>query len=138
MVAPAPRPPAGRYGPEPTDGTRRLQRLALAALVVVAMVVIGWIGSGVVRDPVIWQDVGYRVDGPGSTEVTFDVTTPLGTAATCRVQALSSSYAQVGVLDVPVPVAQTRTRRVTVTIPTVELAVTAVVEGCERVEGTGG
>ncbi|GIG38614.1 DUF4307 domain-containing protein [Cellulomonas phragmiteti] len=133
MVAPAPRPPAGRYGPEPTDGTRRLQRLALAALVVVAMVVLAWIGTGVMRDPVIWQDVGYRVDGPGSTEVTFDVTTAVGAAATCRVQALSSSYAQVGVLDVPVPPADTRTRRVTVTVPTVELAVTGVVQRCELV-----
>lgn len=134
MVAPAPRPPAGRYGPEPTDATRRLQRLGLAALVVVAMLVLGWTGAGVMRDPVQWQDVGYRVDGPSATEVTFDVTTAVGTAVTCRVQALSSSYAQVGVLDVPVPAAQTRTRRVTVTVPTVELAVTGVVQGCAPVE----
>ncbi|UZN04347.1 DUF4307 domain-containing protein [Cellulomonas sp. S1-8] len=130
MVAPAPRPPAGRYGPEPTAGTRRLQRLGLASLVVVAMLVLGWIGSGVLRDPVQWQDVGYRVDGPSSTEVTFDVTSAVGTAVTCRVQALSASYAQVGVRDVPVPAAQTRTRRVTVTVPTVELAVTGVVDDC--------
>lgn len=130
MVAPAPRPPAGRYGPEPTDATRRLQRLGLAALVVVAMLVIGWVGSGVLRDPVQWQTVGYRVDGATSTEVTFDVTTDVGRSATCRVQALSSSYAQVGVLDVPVPPADHRTRRVTVTVPTVELAVTGVVDGC--------
>ena len=134
MVAPAPRPPAGRYGPEPTDGTRRLQRLGLAAAVVAVMVLLAWIGSGVLRDPVVWQDVGYRVDGPGSTEVTFDVTTAVGASATCRVQALSSSYAQVGVRDVPVPPAATRTRRVTVTVPTVELAVTGVVEGCEPVD----
>ena len=90
--------------------------------------------AGVVRDPVQWQDVGYRVDGPTSTEVTFDVTTRPGAAATCRVQALSSSYAQVGVLDVPVPPAETRTRRVTVTVPTVELAVTGIVQGCEPVD----
>ena len=134
MVAPAPRPPAGRYGPEPTDTTRRLQRLGLAAAVVVVMVLLAWIGAGVMRDPVQWQDVGYRVDGPTSTEVTFDVTTRPGAAATCRVQALSSSYAQVGVLDVPVPPAETRTRRVTVTVPTVELAVTGVVQGCEPVD----
>ena len=134
MVAPAPRPPAGRYGPEPTDATRRLQRLGLAVAVGAAMVVLGWSGAGVVRDPVQWQDGGYRVDGPTSTEVTFDVTTRPGAAATCRVQALSSSYAQVGVLDVPVPPAETRTRRVTVTVPTVELAVTGVVQGCEPVD----
>jgi len=130
VVAPAPRPPAGRYGPEPTDGTRRLQRWGLAALVAVAMLVIGWIGSGVMRDPVQWQDVGYHVDGPDSTQITFDVTSDVGTSVTCRVQALSSSYGQVGVLDVPVPPADTRTRRVTVTVPTVGLAVTGVVQGC--------
>jgi len=134
VVAPAPRPPVGRYGPEPTDGRRRLQRAALAALVAVAMLVIGWIGSGVLRDPVQWQDVGYRVDGPGSTEVTFDVTSAVGTAVTCRVQALSASYGEVGVMDVPVPPAETRTRRVTVTVPTVGLAVTGVVEGCRLAE----
>ncbi|MBO0901628.1 DUF4307 domain-containing protein [Cellulomonas sp. zg-ZUI22] len=134
MVAPAPRPPVGRYGPEPTDATRRLQRVVLAALVVGAMLLLGWIGSGVLRDPVQWQDVGYRVDGPGSTEITFDVTTAVGTGATCRVQALAASYAQVGVLDVDVPPAETRTRRVTVTVPTVELAVTGVVQGCEPVD----
>ncbi|SFK21767.1 DUF4307 domain-containing protein [Cellulomonas sp. KH9] len=134
MVAPAPRPPVGRYGPEPTDATRRLQRAALAVLVVGAMLLLGWIGSGVLRDPVQWQDVGYRVDGPGSTEITFDVTTAPGVGATCRVQALAASYAQVGVLDVDVPPAETRTRRVTVTVPTVELAVTGVVQGCEPVD----
>ena len=131
MVAPAPRPPAGRYGPEPTESTRRLQRLGLAVLVVAAMVLLAWVGSGVLRDPVIWKDIGYRVDGPSSTEITFEVTTPVGESATCRVQALSASYAQVGVLDVPVPATDHRTRRVTVTIPTVETAVTAVVQGCE-------
>lgn len=130
MVAPAPRPPAGRYGPEPTAGTRRLQRLALAGLVVAAMLVLGWIGSGALRDPVQWQDVGYRVDGPDSTQITFDVTSDVGTSVTCRVQSLSASYAQVGVLDVPVPPADTATRRVTVTVPTVGLAVTGVVQGC--------
>lgn len=133
MVAPAPRPPAGRYGPEPTDGDRRLRRLALALLVVVVMVVLGWIGGAVLRDPVIWQAVGYRVDSPSATEITFQVTTPVGGSATCRVQALSASYAQVGVLDVPVPPSETRTRRVTVTIPTVEEAVTAVVQSCDEV-----
>ena len=130
MVAPAPRPPAGRYGPEPTDGTRRLQRLALAVVVVGAMLLLGWIGSGVLREPVQWQDVGYRVDGPTSTDVTFDVTTAVGTGATCRVQALSTSYAQVGVLDVVVGPSDRRTSRYVETIPTAEEAVTAIVDTC--------
>lgn len=130
MVAPAPRTPVGRYGPEPTAATRRLQRWGLAALVVVAMLVLGWVGSGVLRDPVQWKTVGFRVDGPASTQVTFDVTTDPGVGATCRVQALSASYAQVGVLDVEVPPADERTRRVTVTVSTVQEAVSGTVDGC--------
>ncbi|QCB94383.1 DUF4307 domain-containing protein [Cellulomonas shaoxiangyii] len=130
MVAPAPRTPVGRYGPEPTAATRRAQRWAMAALVVVAMLVLGWIGSGVLRDPVQWKTIGFRVDGAASTQVTFDVTTDPGVGATCRVQALSSSYAQVGVLDVEVPPAAERTRRVTVTVPTVQEAVSATVDAC--------
>lgn len=130
MVAPAPRTPVGRYGPEPTAATRRLRRWGLAALVVVTMLVLGWVGSGVLRDPVQWKTIGFRVDGAASTQVTFDVTTDPGVGATCRVQALSSSYAQVGVLDVEVPPADDRTRRVTVTVSTVQEAVSATVDAC--------
>lgn len=130
MVAPAPRTPVGRYGPEPTDAARRLQRWGLAALVVLAMLVLGWIGSGVLRDPVQWKTIGFRIDGPASTQVTFDVTTDPGVGATCRVQVLSQSYAQVGVLDVEVPPADERTRRVTVTVSTVEEGVSGVVDSC--------
>ncbi|MFC8193535.1 DUF4307 domain-containing protein [Cellulomonas sp. NPDC057328] len=130
MVAPAPRTPVGRYGPEPTAATRRLQRWGLAAAVVVAMLVLGWIGAGVLRDPVQWKTIGFRVDGAGSTQVTFDVTTDPGVGATCRVQALSESYAQVGVRDVEVPPADERTRRVTVTVSTVQEAVSATVDAC--------
>lgn len=131
MTVPAPRPPAGRYGPEPTDSGRRLQRVALALLVAAAMVVVAWMGRGVLTDPVQWRDVGFSVDSATSVQVTFEVTTRDGAAATCRVQALSQSYAQVGVLDVDVPTSPTSTRRVTVTVPTVEQAVTGTLDGCE-------
>ncbi len=130
MVAPAPRTPVGRYGPEQTAATRRLEGWGLAAAVVVAMLVLGWIGAGVLRDPVQWKTIGFRVDGAASTQVTFDVTTDPGVGASCRVQALSESYAQVGVRDVEVPPADERTRRVTVTVTTLQEAVSAPVDAC--------
>lgn len=131
--APA-RPPAGRYGPEPTGRTRLARRLGLAALVLAALAVLTWVGIGTLRDPVQWRDVGYHVDGATAIDVTFDVTKDPGVTATCRVEALSTSYAQVGVADVEVAAGTTRTRRVTVTIPTSETAVTGTVRSC-RVGG---
>lgn len=132
--SPAVRPPAGRYGPEPTSRSTTLRRVGLGALVLVAIVVLAWVGIGVVREPVQWKDVGFRVDGPTSTQVTFDVTKDRDATVTCQVQALSESYAQVGVRSVEVGPADTATQRVTVTVQTAELAVSGVVAGCTPVD----
>ncbi len=127
--APA-RPPAGRYGPEPTARTRLARRLGLVVLVLAAVAVLAWVGIGTLRDPVQWRDVGYHVDGATSIDVTFDVTKAPDTTATCHVEALSASYAQVGVADVEVGPGTTQTQRVSVTIPTAETAVTGTVRSC--------
>lgn len=126
-----PTPPAGRYGRTPTRGRRRAARAALVALAVAGVALVAWIGLDQARTPVRWDEVGFRVDGPTSTELTFDVTKDPGATASCRVQALSDSYAEVGVQTVEVGPAGTATQRVTATIPTAELAVSAVVVSCE-------
>lgn len=123
--------PAGRYGPESTARTRLWQRVGLAALILAALAVIAWVGSGLLRDPVQWRDVGFHVNGPESIDVTFEVTKDTGASAQCSVEALSQSYAQVGVMEVTIGPGETRTQRVTVTVPTSELATTGVVSGCE-------
>lgn len=132
--SPAVRPPAGRYGPEPTSRSTTLRRVGLGALVLVAVVVLAWVGIGVMREPVQWKDVGFRVDGPTSTQVTFEVTKDPDATVTCQVQALSESYAQVGVRSVEVGPADTATQRVTATVQTAELAVSGVVAGCTAVD----
>ncbi len=131
---PAVRPPAGRYGPEPTSRSAALRRVGLVALVLVAVAVLAWVAVGVVREPVTWKDVGFRVDGPTSTQVTFEVTKDPGATVECQVQALSESYAQVGVRTVEVGPADAATQRVTVTVQTAELAVSGVVGGCSPVD----
>ena len=132
--SPAVRPPAGRYGPEPTSRSTTLRRVGLGALVLVAVAVLAWVGIGVMREPVQWKDVGFRVDGPTSTQVTFDVTKDPDATVSCQVQALSESYAQVGVRSVEVGPADTATQRVTVPVQTAELAVSGVVAGCTPVD----
>ncbi len=123
-------PPAGRYGPAPTARAVTWRRLGLVALVLAALAVLAWVGAATLRDPVQWQDVGYHVADSTSISVTFDVTKSPSASATCRVEALSESYAQVGVLDVAVGPGTTNTQRVTVTLPTSQTAVTGTVRSC--------
>lgn len=127
------RPPAGRYGPEPTARRKLWARVGLAALILAALAVVAWLGWGAMRDPVQWRDVGFHVDGASSVAVTFDVTKATGTTVSCRVVGLSQSFGHVGVKDVTVGPGSTRTLRVTVTVPTAETAVSGTVTGCDVV-----
>ena len=135
--APAPRPPAGRSGPEPTARTGARRWGWWVVLGVVAGAALVWVAIGVTDEQVTWKDVGYHVDGPTSTDVTFEVTKPTGDTVSCRVQALSQSFAEVGVRTVEVGPADAATQRVTVTVPTAELAVSGTVASCDPVGPSG-
>jgi hypothetical protein len=124
-------PPLGRYGTPPSPTRRRAARIAIGALAAVGLALVVWIGLGAAGTAVRWNEVGYRIDGSTAVEITFDVIQEPGAVAVCRVQALSSSHAEVGVQQVTVGPATERTTRVTTTVPTAEEAVTAVVHGCE-------
>lgn len=127
---PAATPPAGRYGSAPSARTVLARRLGLGALVLAALALLAWVGLHLLRDPIQWNDVGYHVNGSTSIDVTFDVTKSPSAHATCRVQALSQAFAEVGVADVPVGPGTTSTQRLTVTVPTSERAVTGTVATC--------
>lgn len=89
--------------------------------------------SASLRDPVQWKDIGFVVDGSDAIEVTFDVTKDPGSSATCRVRALSQAFVEVGITQVEVGPGP-RTQRVTVTVPTAELAVSGTVASCAPVD----
>jgi uncharacterized protein DUF4307 len=125
--------PEGRYGRPPTPARRRRAQLALIGLIVAAVAVIAWVGSGVLRDPVQWSPVGYDVKGPDRTDVTFDVTKAPGSTVRCTVVALSSGFTEVGVKTVTIGPAAQRSQRYTVSLATQELAVTGQVSTCEVV-----
>jgi len=129
--------PEGRYGRPPTLARRRQVRLALVGLIVAAVAVIAWVGSGVLRDPVQWTPVGYDVKGPDRIDVTFDVTKAPASTVRCTVVALSSGFTQVGVKTVTIGPAAKSSQRYTATLSTQELAVTGEVSTCELV-GPGG
>jgi hypothetical protein len=135
---PAVQPPEGRYGPAATPRTGARRRLGWVVLGVVALSLLVWVAIGVVDQPVSWKDVGYHVDDATSVQVTFEVTKPRDDTVSCRVQALSQSYAEVGVRTVEIGPADVGTQRVTVTVPTAELAVSGTVASCDTVEPPAG
>jgi len=127
------RPPAGRYGPE-RSRSRTWTFVGIGALVALVVAAVWWVGGGALEDPVQWKDVGFHVSDASSTDVTFDVTKAKDATASCRVRALSQSYAEVGVKTVDVGPSDADTQRVTVTIPTAELAVSGTVQDCQIVD----
>jgi hypothetical protein len=132
--SPTTRPPAGRYGPEPTARSVRRGRLGLVAAAVLGATLVIWIGLNMAGQPVSWKDVGFHVEDSTAIEVTFEVTKPKESTVACTVTALSESYGQVGVRTIEVGPADSATRRVTATVQTTELAVSGTVEPCELVE----
>ncbi len=125
-------PPADRYGtPAPRRRTGRGRTVAIAAALAAAVAVVGWFTVEQNRDePVSYDVVGFEVQGPEQTDITFQVHMPAGTTAVCTVDALAPSYAQVGTVDVPVGPRDSATSTYTVAIHTSEEATTAGVTDC--------
>ncbi|RHA43652.1 DUF4307 domain-containing protein [Cellulomonas rhizosphaerae] len=123
------RPPVGRYGPV-RPRSRAWRFVGWGALAALVLAVVVWVGGSALEDPVQWKDVGFDVTDASSTDVTFDVTKGQDETASCRVRALSQSFGEVGVRTVEVGPADTDTVRVTVTVPTAELAVSGGVQTC--------
>lgn len=134
--APVGRPPE-RYGDLRPGWHRTMARVLTAVLAVVAVAGIVYVGLSASDRDARWQDVGFRLeagdaaDPTDSVEVTFDVTVYEGTTATCTVRALSSTYAVVGQIEVPVEVEpDQRTVRRAVTVLVSEPAVSGGVDTC--------
>lgn len=128
---PAPVPPADRYGARTTAPPRRLVIALLAVLGLVGVGFAAWLGLRVGVVPVDWHDIGFRVEGDDLVEVTFDVTrADPSRPASCVVEALNESHAQVGVVTVDVAASEATRVRLTTPVRTSELAVSGTVRSC--------
>lgn len=131
--APTPSPPPGRYGAPPMRG-RRASRVLVGVALAGAVGAAAWLGLRVGVAPVSGQEVAFRV-ADDAVEVTFDVVRPdPSRPATCRVEALNESHAQVGVVTVDVPASADGRVRLTTTVRTSERAVTGTVRSCRLVD----
>lgn len=122
---------AARYGETASPRQRRLRtRLVVVVAAVLGAAVVVWLAIGVLQPDVTSQDVGFTVRDETSVEVVFDVHLPPGARATCTVEALSSGFGQVGLVDVEVGPTDRSPVRVRVDVATSELAATGIVRDC--------
>jgi len=127
----AAQPPAARYGRRTPP--RVVRRRLVVAFAVFALVFAGfaaWAVQARHAGGLRWQDVASEIDGDAQVRVTFDITLPVGTTGVCTLQARNIGFAEVGRIDAPVGPFTTATTRVTVRMPTTELAVEGHVEAC--------
>ena len=130
MTSTTARPPAGRYGPEPDERSRRRRAVVLWLLGGLGAALAVWLGLGLAATPVTWQDVGFRIRGD-TIDVTYDVIrTDPAVPVRCRLEALNVRHAQVGVVTVDVPPGTESVVRVTTTVRIAEEPVTGVVDSC--------
>ena len=97
--------------------------------VIVATVLAGlfgylhWSASGT-------TDIGFRGSSPWQSEVDFEIQMPVGSVATCGVEALNNSFTQVGYVYLELGPFEQSTTRHTVSINTYQEAVTGLVDEC--------
>ncbi|UFU02329.1 DUF4307 domain-containing protein [Ruania suaedae] len=127
---------ARRYGRSAEGDTRRRRRTWVVAAVcaVLGLSALAMVTVGLLEPTVSSQDVGFEVLDAETVRVTFDVTRPAGREAQCTLEALHTGFGQVGLLEVPVPVSQGHTDRMTVEIATTELATTGIVRECRLLD----
>jgi len=76
------------------------------------------------------KEVGFTVDGPESITLDFSVDKPRDMTVECTVEALATDFSQVGLAHVTVGPADVSQQQVSVTIPTTQSAVSAIVKAC--------
>ena len=80
--------------------------------------------------PIGTTDIGFRVISPWQTEVDFEIQMPIGSVATCGVEALNNSFTQVGYVYLELGPFEQSTTSHTVSINTYQEAVTGLVDEC--------
>ncbi|MEP7762991.1 DUF4307 domain-containing protein [Sanguibacter sp. 25GB23B1] len=127
-------PPQDRYGTTRRPTNPVVLRVLLAGVAVAVLALVAWMAFAQEGNDVRGRDVGYSVTSPEVVEITFDVAKPKDATVVCTLEALNSSYAQVGTREVTIGPSTLAEARFTTEIATSEEAVTAVVESCRTVD----
>ncbi|MGQ7294835.1 DUF4307 domain-containing protein [Quadrisphaera sp. KR29] len=121
--------PAGRYGDR--GPVRRRVRLVVSVALGLALAAWAvWAGLGSASGHVQADEQSYQVVDDSTVVVVFSVAKPAEAEVVCRVQALSSTSAVVGLQEVPVTAGDGASSVHRVTVRTQQRAVTGVVDAC--------
>jgi len=121
-----------RYGRSPQTA-RRNRVIGFVTAGAFAIVFGAWLlWAGLLQTPAQLEvrDTGFLIRDDRAISVRWEVSTDPGNEVTCAVQALNSSFGIVGWRIVEIPQSDQRTRVLTETLRTSELAVTGLIYRC--------
>ncbi len=121
-----------RYG-RTRSSTRRTKTIVIGTGIAFVVVFSLWlVWGGLLGAPAQLEsnDVGHTIVSDSEVSVSWQFTVPPGTPAKCAVQALNTTFGIVGWKIVDVPASAERTRKLTQTVRTTELAVSGLIYRC--------
>lgn len=123
---------AERYGRTPANRRRTLAfGIAVAAAVLVVVVAwVVWVGLFSPTSSLETRDLGYVTREDASIDIRFEVTAPPGTPVSCALQALNERFAIVGWKIVDLPPGELFTRSFDENVRVTEPAVTGLIYRC--------
>jgi hypothetical protein len=121
-----------RYGRTPTNRKRDRRLLwglgGVFAVVLVAWVV--WAGFDAPSSEIEARDTRHEILDEHSVKVTFEVSMPRNSSASCAVEALNEGFTIIGWKVVDIPPSDTYTRSFTEIVRTTELSNTGLIYRC--------
>jgi|SRR5450830_472320 len=121
-----------RYGRTPS--TKRRNRLLYAGLaVVVGVVIVAWViwaGLDQAGGTIDAQDTGHRIIDDKTVSISYQVSMPVGSTASCALQVQNNAHGIVGWLIVKIPASSLYTTSHTNTMRSSEQAVTGLIYRC--------
>lgn len=121
-----------RYGRTRSAKVKTRTVVIGAAIAFVVVFTLWLVWGGLLGAPAQFEanDTGHTIVNDREVSVSWEFTVEPGTPAKCAIQALNSTFGIVGWRIVDVPPSSTRTRDLTETVRTTELAVSGLIYRC--------
>lgn len=121
-----------RYGRTPArrGQERRLLWILAGGFALVLAVWVIWAGLDGSESQIAARDIAHSIIDENSVSVTFEVSMPTGTAASCAVEALNESFTIVGWKVIDLPPSDRYTRAFTETVRTSMQSNTGLIYRC--------